>query len=114
MTSEQALIRYEALSKESKIRFLTYLSYEITVLLRGTYSNDHDVNSRISKLMGANELQHHISSELGHHIDDDLSRYPDDVFLRILTEKALHYGFSFELNHSLDRSFSKFVEPSNI
>jgi hypothetical protein len=112
--AQEVLIRYTGMNKDRKIRFLTYLSYEITVWLRGTYSNGSDVNSEDSKLMGANELQHHISSQLGHHLDDDVKRYPDDVFLGILSEKAAHYGISSELQHSLDKSLSRFIESSSI
>ncbi len=61
MTLEDAISQYEALEDDRKARFLASLSYEITVWLRDTYDEQLPADLRISRLMGGNELQHHLS-----------------------------------------------------
>jgi hypothetical protein len=101
MTKSQLLQAYTVLDSTAKARFLAVLSNQLTVFMREQYDESLDCAVRTKRLMGANELQHHISSELRHHLDGDLDRYPDEVFLNILLEKAHYYVLSSELQQAL-------------
>ncbi len=107
MMLEEAISLYEALEEDKKAQFLTSLSYEITVWLRDTYDERLPADLRMSRLMGGNELQHHLSSQARHHIEQDTERYPDDVFIRILADKAQHYGLSGHFADALSRCLEK-------
>jgi hypothetical protein len=105
MTKSQLLQTYTALDSPAKARFLAVLSNQLTIFMREEYD---DSARRIKRLMGANELQHHISSELRHHLDQDTNRYPDEVLLNILLEKAQHFELSNQLQQALISTATKF------
>ena len=109
MTKEELIIRYSGLESRGKIRFLATCSHYLTIGLRGDYDSTN-LEHRIKRLMGANELQHHLSSQIGHHNNEDLKRYPDDVLINILIEKAAFYSLSHELNFALDPAAKVFSE----
>jgi hypothetical protein len=92
---------YAALDSPAKARFLAVLSNQLTIFMRGEYDELVDCAIRVKRLMGSNELQHHVSSELRHHLEGDSDRYPDEVLLNILFEKALYYELSNELQQAL-------------
>ena len=108
MTKPECIERYTALDSKTKVRFLALASFFLTVSLRGDYNNA-DLEYRVRRLQGTNELQHHLSSELGHHHAEETKRYPDDVLINILAEKAAFYGLSGELASALSWA-AKFSE----
>ena len=101
MTKSEFLQMYAVLDSPAKARFLAVLSNQLTIFMREEYDESADCARRVKRLMGANELQHHISSELRHHLEGDPDRYPDEVLLNILFEKANHYELSNELQQAL-------------
>jgi hypothetical protein len=101
MTKLELLQTYTALNSPAKVRFLAILSHELTIFVRGEYDESIDCDIRIKRLMGSNELQHHISSELRHHLEGNANRYPDEVLMNILLEKAHYYEISSELQQAL-------------
>ena len=101
MTKSELLQIYAVLDSPAKAGFLAALSNQLTILVRGDYDESVDCARRVKRLMGSNELQHHISSELRHHLEGDPDRYPDEVLLNILLEKAHHYELSNELQQAL-------------
>lgn len=78
--------------------------------MREEYDESLDLIRRVKRLMGANELQHHLSSELRHFLEEDTNRYPDEVLLNILLEKARHYELSNQLQQALIRTTKIFQE----
>jgi hypothetical protein len=108
MTKSQLLQTYTALDSPAKARFLAVLSNQLTVFMREEYDESLDSARRIKRLMGANELQHHLSSELRHHLDQDTNRYPDEVLLNILLEKAQYFELSNQLQQALIGTAKKF------
>ncbi len=108
MNKSQILQIYTALDSTAKARFLAVLSHQLTILTRGDYDEGIDCATRVKRLMGSNELQHHIISELRHHLDEDPNRYPDEVLLNILFEKAQYYGLSNPLQHALIATVKRF------
>jgi hypothetical protein len=92
---------YAILDSPAKARFPAALSNQFTIFVRGDYDESADCARLVKRLMGSNELQHHISSELRHHLEGDPDRYPDEVLLNILFEKAHHYELSDELQQAL-------------
>ena len=108
MTKSELLRMYTALNSFAKARFLAILSHYLTIYMRGDYDESVDCTRRVKRPMGANELQHHISSELGHHLDEDADRYPDEVLLNILLEKAHYYEISSELQQAFIGATKRF------
>jgi hypothetical protein len=101
MTQPELLDLYCSLESLGKVRFLASCSYNLTVAMREFYGDDYVAETRTQSLMGANELQHHLTSELRHHNERDENRYPDDVLLNILFEKAAFYQISPQLGYAL-------------
>src|SRR5215468_6224288 len=101
MTKSELLQIYTVLDSSAKARFLAGVLHQLTVLMRENYNESIDSGKRIKRLMGANELQHHLSSELRHHLEEDAKRYPDEVLLNILLEKADYYQLPNELQAAL-------------
>lgn len=108
MTKLELLPIYTALDSSAKARFLAVLSHQFTVYMRENYDESIASDQRIKRLMGANELQHHLSSELRHHLDEDINRYPNEVLLDILFEKAHYYQLSNELQAALIYTAKRF------
>ena len=112
MTESELIQIYTALDSSAKARFLAVLSHQLTVYMRENYGESIANDERIQRLMGANELQHHLSSELRHHLDEDVNRYPDEVLMNILREKAHYYHLSNELQAALIYTAKRFGAPS--
>ena len=108
MTKSEFLQMYAALDSPAKARFLAVLSNQLTIFMREEYDESADCARRVKRLMGANELQHNISSELRHHLEGDPDRYPDEVLLSILLEKADNYELSNQLQQALAATTEKF------
>jgi hypothetical protein len=103
MTKQELIERYIALDSSTKVRFLAVCSHSLTISLREDYDSS-DLELRVKRLQGANELQHHLSSELLRHHDSDEKRYPDEVLINILLEKAATYNLSGAIGWSLNRA----------
>ncbi|GGA57141.1 hypothetical protein GCM10011507_05590 [Edaphobacter acidisoli] len=112
MTKLELLQIYANLDSWAKARFLAVLSHQLTIRMRESYDESIASDQRIKLLMGANELQHHLSSELRHHLEEDTNRYPDEVLMNILLEKAQYYQLSNELQGSLIHTANKFGDSA--
>lgn len=113
MTNLELLQIYSALDSSIKPRFLAVLSHQLTVYMRENYDESISGDQRIKRLMGANELQHHLSSELRHHLDEDVNRYSDEVLMNILHEKARYYHLSNELQGALIYTAKRFGDEAH-
>lgn len=93
MAIDELASGYIRLSAAEKICFLAALSFDITLLVRGRYSNEPQlVRSEPDSLVGTlNELQNKVSSQLAAMTQGSLKRYPDDVFIQVLVERS-SYG----------------------
>jgi hypothetical protein len=108
MTKLELLQIYTVLDSPTKARFLAALSHQLTICMRENYDESIDRDKRIRRLMGANELQHHLSSETLHLLEEDTKRYPDEVLLNILLEKAHYYQMPNELQGALIDTAKRF------
>jgi hypothetical protein len=111
MTKSELLQIYTVLDSPAKARFLAVLSNQLTIFMRSEYDESADCSRRVKRLMGSNELQHHMSSELRHHLEEDLDRYPDEVLLNILLEKAHSYELLNELQQAFVVTAKRFRVP---
>jgi hypothetical protein len=108
MTKLELLQIYTGLDSSAKARFLVALSHQLTIRMRENYDESIDSDKQIKRLMGANELQHHLSSETRHLLEEDTKRYPDEILLNILLEKAHYYYAPNELQEALIYTAKKF------
>jgi hypothetical protein len=109
MTKTELLELYFGLDSDAKALFLARLSNELTIWMRAEYEESTDCSKRAKRLMGANELQHHISSELRNHLLKTDDRYPDEVLMNILLEKATYCEISEEFQSALIRTAASAV-----
>jgi len=84
-----------------KIRFLAWLSHDLTVHGR-CYALDLTGAEQTKAFQGLNEIQHKISQEIGHLADGTKGRSTEDTW-DALQLTAEHYGLSFDLRQSLER-----------
>lgn len=76
--------------------FLSILSHNVTVSVRGVYADKLGADESLRRLYGLNEIQHQISGRLMHLAAVDDLR-PADLFVGILLEDARNYGCEGEL-----------------
>ena len=113
MTKDRIVQAFTMLSLQRKVAFLISISYELTVWMRENVDESYSAESRIRHLLGANELQHHLSIEARHHLNNDLRRYPDETLFDMLIEKATHYEIDRALTASLIRVTERISHESN-
>ena len=90
---------FSSLSNTDKLIFIAYLMGYLTICGRDvaiSLSGEQQVNA----FTGLNELQHQISNYFT-GIGKEHEVYPGDTILKILREKATHYGLSRQLQASL-------------
>jgi len=112
MNLDDAISRYLAIPDDSKALFLLRLSWWLTVSLRGCY-DETDSELLATKLKGANEIQHQLSSEAVSHMAGDLNRYPDDALIRICVEKAAIFKIGGEFGGAITNALERF-EPKQL
>jgi len=106
MTLDEAIARYIAIPDDRKAWFLLRVSWWLSVYLRGCY-NEADAELLATKLKGANEIQHQLSSEAWSHLAGNPNRYPDDVLIRICAEKASHYSIDGEFGGAMTSALNE-------
>jgi hypothetical protein len=104
---DKVISLYADLDDYQKVDLLARVASYLTVAFRDLAYSQPNAPEAFYKLQGLNELQHHLTSQLLAHFHRDEARYPDDVFIRILTEKARHYGVSSCLSLSFNRYLTK-------
>jgi len=107
MTVDEAIARYIAIPDDRKAWFLLRVSWWLTVSMRGCY-DEADAELLATKLKGANEIQHQLSSEAWSHVSQRLDRYPDDVLIRICVELAEHHKIGGEFRGAMKSSLDQF------
>lgn len=101
MTEPQFILDYQALGRAEQIRFLVFLSAQLTVHARGTYEAGSERLEDPARLREINEFQHRLSFHLLHLMWDQVSRYPDAVFAEIVWDFAQATGAEKLLVQSL-------------
>jgi len=107
MTLDEAIARFIAIPDDRKAWFLLRVSWWLTVSMRGCY-DEADAELLATKLKGANQIQHHLSSEACNHLAGNPNRYPDDVLIRICVEKASHYSIDGEFGGAMKSALDHF------
>ncbi len=76
-------------SPDQKIYALALLAHNITISIRGVYSDQVSENQTISKLNGLNEVQHRITSRLM-NLALNKDEWAEEVFVDFLFESSQH------------------------
>lgn len=101
MNRREMIKAYNALTDPGRISFLAHLSWELTVLARGTYAVGSEKVNEPVRLRTFNECQHQVTQHLRHLLNDERARYPEDVFVEIVCESATELGFEARLGELL-------------
>ena len=110
--NETIRARYLAMSDPQRLVFLAWLSNSLTIHGRA-FGLDLAGDKQIKAFTGLNELQHQLSQHIAHLGAKDSKRHPEDVLWEILHEKALSYGLSAHLKHSLE-SIASHLDGQNL
>jgi len=97
---------FSRLSREHKIRFLSRLAFELTVVARDTYIPQTENLSQPAHLRAINELQHQILGYLSALASGDTGLYPDNVLIAIILEAGKDVIQRGQVRDAFDRALS--------
>ena len=80
----EAITAISGLSAAEHVRFLTRLSWELTIVARYYYRPGTDDFTDHAAVRAVNELQHILAGQTRAILDDDPARYPDDLLVQIV------------------------------
>jgi hypothetical protein len=89
-------VALSGLRPEREVYFLSVLSHNVTVAVRGVYADKLDAEQSLRKLYGLNEIQHQISSRLIHLSAGD-EMWAADSFVKALMSRASTYDCEDEI-----------------
>src|SRR5438046_2930840 len=102
MKLEEFTERYETLSKQQRLLFLSTIVSELTLAGRGTYMAGTDAVADPPRLRAINEFEHRVVSHLRDVIAGSRERHPDDVICQVIFESARE----LQLSGVVDRAFA--------
>lgn len=97
---------FAQLSREDKVRFLSRLAWELTVVARDSYEPGTEQLLHPARVRAVNELQHSLLGYLVALTNDDTHRYPDDVLVAILLEEDRDAQLRQQVAYAFDRAFA--------
>jgi hypothetical protein len=97
---------FSGLSRDNKIRFLSRLAFELTIVARDTYVPQSEELSRPAHMRAINELQHQILSYLSALTSGDRALYPDNLLIPIILEAGSDVIQRSQVHDAFERALS--------
>jgi hypothetical protein len=102
---------FSSLSTSDKIRFLSRLGWELTIVGRDAYKPQTEELIHPARLRAINEIQHQILSHVYSLASDISERYPDDVLVATILEESRDRELQEQVQYAFDRT-AEFIEKN--
>ena len=108
MTRDELALIYDSLTRDDQARFLAYLVHQLTIDVRGFYSDDCQVvNSKLGLGVGAiNEIQHRVAGCLILVLDDKPDRPTGKSIISEVLDRAKYAQVEQCAQESVERALS--------
>ena len=106
MKTMDPVATFSRMSRDSKIRFLSRLAFELTIVARDSYLPQTEEVSHPAHLRAINELQHQILSYLHALAGDESGLYPDNVLVAFILDAGMDVVQRSQVQDAFDRALA--------